>query len=120
MVKKREQVSERLQPEPREGRKFKFKGIKGGKDERDYNMMRRQRKGWRGGGGRASCLLLRSRPMMMRRFDMVSVWNVPAESSQRSQTLIAPLSSPAKWKAWLSCIFSAHLLTPADELRLCR
>lgn len=45
MVKEREQVSERLQPEPRDGRKFKFKGIKGQKDERDYNMMRRQREG---------------------------------------------------------------------------
>lgn len=45
VVKKREQVSERLQPEPRDGRKFKFKGIKGGKEERDYNMMRRQREG---------------------------------------------------------------------------
>lgn len=45
VAKKREQVSERLQPEPRDGRKFKFKGIKGGKEERDYNMMRRQREG---------------------------------------------------------------------------
>lgn len=45
MAKKREPVRERLQPESRDGRKFKFKGIKGRKDERDYNMMRRQREG---------------------------------------------------------------------------
>lgn len=47
VMRKREQVRE-TEGEHREGRKFKFKGIEGHKDERDYNMMKRWREEGRG------------------------------------------------------------------------